>query len=78
MTVFIVYVWQIILFVLALVNRSNTIAGACHDDTTTSSLLGLELGDVYGLANCHQAVEAGMIGLGTMLFIGGIYIVKYH
>ncbi|KAI8882237.1 hypothetical protein K501DRAFT_324081 [Backusella circina FSU 941] len=75
MTVFIVYVWQITLFVLALVNRSKTIVNACHDDTTASSnaIFGLESGDVYGLANCHQAVEAGMIGLGTMLFIGGIY-----
>lgn len=91
-TIFVIYIWQIILFILALVNREKT-AKACNKanqhqiyDTTqnnnvnvtiegyTATLLGLNTGNTYGLANCDQAVEAGIIGIAILLFIGGIFM----
>ncbi|KAI9486492.1 MAG: hypothetical protein EXX96DRAFT_549243 [Benjaminiella poitrasii] len=90
MTFFIVFVWQIIIFILALVNRSKTIH-ACNEanpqqdynstqnanitiDGYTTTLLGLKMGETYGLANCDQAVEAGIVGLGFLLFVGGLFM----
>lgn len=93
MTFSIVYIWQIILFILALVDQSKT-REACNQanphqdynhnspnanftvDGYTTTLLGLNTGDTYGLANCDQAVQAGLIGLGILLFIGGLFTVR--
>lgn len=90
-TFFIVYIWQIIIFILALVNREKT-TEACNETqqlqqynvTTTNvtiegyttTLLGLNTGETYGLANCDQAVEAGIIGIAVLLFIGSLSMVK--
>jgi hypothetical protein len=37
--------------------------------------LGLNTGETYGLANCDQAVEAGVIGIAVLLFVGSISMV---
>ncbi|KAI8393949.1 uncharacterized protein BYT42DRAFT_552813 [Radiomyces spectabilis] len=86
---FLVVIWQAVIFVLALVNRSKTL-DACQqsnpDQNQTSSegdktvsvggysstFLGMQMGDTYGLANCGQAVQAGVIGIAILLFVGGI------
>ncbi|KAL7320807.1 54S ribosomal protein L2 mitochondrial [Mucor circinelloides] len=90
MTFLIVYIWQIIIFILALVNRTKT-TEACnkanpnqdysHTENAnatiegyTTTLLGLNYGETYGLANCDQAVEAGVIGIAICLFVGGLFI----
>jgi ABC-type protease/lipase transport system fused ATPase/permease subunit len=92
-TFFVIYIWQIILFILALVNRAKT-TKACNEanhhqnyDTAkqnnanvtvegyTATLLGLNMGNTYGLANCDQAVEAGIIGIAVLLFVGGLFMV---
>lgn len=92
MTFFFVYLWQIILFVLAIVNREKT-TEACmkanpiqqqqqmnstQEDTNmtiegyTSTILGLNSGETFGLATCDQAVEAGITGIAVLLFLGSI------
>lgn len=43
----------------------------------TTTILGLNTGETYGLANCDQAVEAGIIGIAVLLFMGGIFMVCY-
>lgn len=37
-----------------------------------TTFLGMQVGDTYGLANCGQAVQAGVIGLAIVLFLGTI------
>lgn len=91
MTFLIVYIWQIIIFILALVNRTKT-TEACNKanpnqdysqtenanvtiEGYTTTLLGLNYGETYGLANCDQAVEAGVIGIAICLFVGGLFMV---
>lgn len=91
MTFLIVYIWQIIVFILALVNRAKT-TDACNKanpnqdysqagnanvtvEGYTTTLLGLNYGETYGLANCDQAVEAGVIGIAICLFVGGLSMV---
>jgi hypothetical protein len=92
MTILIVFAWQIILFVLALTNRTKT-TNACNDANPdnqndnetynvtvggyTTSVLGMQLGNTYGLANCDQAVQAGIVGLAILLFVGGLFMVKF-
>ncbi|KAI7876154.1 uncharacterized protein EV154DRAFT_472610 [Mucor mucedo] len=90
MTFFLVIIWQIIVFILALVNRSKT-TEACNKANPatsqdynstenasvsfqgyTTTLLGVNMGDTYGVANCDQAVQAGIIGVAVLLFVGGI------
>ncbi|CAO3595872.1 unnamed protein product [Absidia cylindrospora] len=81
---FIVCVWQAVDFVLALVYRSQTIeecqkssgnaANGSGNNTDvsvggyTTTFLGMEMGDTYGLADCGQAAQAGVIGLAILLF----------
>ncbi|KAJ8659442.1 hypothetical protein O0I10_004807 [Lichtheimia ornata] len=83
--VFILTIWEAVDFVLALVNRSKSL-DACNEanpdqaegsgDQSVSvgdykaTLLGMQLGNTYGLANCAQAVQAGVIGLAILLFVG--------
>lgn len=93
MTFLIVYIWQIIVFILALVNRAKT-TEACNKanprqdysqntnanvtiEGYTTTLLGLNYGETYGLANCDQAVEAGVIGIAICLFVGGLFMVGF-
>ncbi|KAL9538150.1 hypothetical protein MBANPS3_011155 [Mucor bainieri] len=91
MTFLVVYIWQIIIFILALVNRAKT-TEACNKanpnqdynqtagnanvtiEGYTTTLLGLNYGETYGLANCDQAVEAGVIGIAICLFVGGLFM----
>jgi hypothetical protein len=92
-TFFAIFIWQIILFILALANREKT-TKACnaanhhqnYDATQqnnanitiegyTTTLLGLNMGNTYGFANCDQAVEAGIIGIAILLFVGGLFMV---
>lgn len=93
LTFFVVGIWQIIIFILALVNRSKTL-DACnkanpstqdHNSTEnanitfqgyTTTLLGVNMGETYGVANCDQAVQAGIIGIAILLFVGGIFSVN--
>ncbi|KAI9314841.1 hypothetical protein BX666DRAFT_417661 [Dichotomocladium elegans] len=78
-------IWAAVDFVLALVNRSKseTACIAANPEQTegsgnqsisignyTTTILGMQLGDTYGLANCAQAVQAGVIGLAILLFVG--------
>ncbi|GAA5814017.1 hypothetical protein MFLAVUS_007507 [Mucor flavus] len=39
----------------------------------TTTLLGVNMGETYGVANCDQAVQAGIIGIAVLLFVGGIF-----
>ncbi|SAM04720.1 hypothetical protein [Absidia glauca] len=89
---FVVCVWQAVDFVLALVYRSQTLdscqkssgsAASGSGNSTevsfggyTTTFLGMEMGDTYGLADCGQAVQAGVIGLAIMLFLGGLFMVS--
>lgn len=89
--VFILTIWEAVDFVLALVNRSKSL-DACNEanpdqaegsgDQSVSvgdykaTLLGMQLGNTYGLANCAQAVQAGVIGLAILLFVGQLTMVS--
>lgn len=42
----------------------------------TTTFLGMQLGNTYGLANCAQAVQAGVIGLAILLFVGQLAMVS--
>lgn len=42
----------------------------------TTTFLGMELGDTYGLADCGQAVQAGLIGIAILLFVGSLFLVN--
>lgn len=93
LTFFVVGIWQIIIFILALVNRSKTL-NACNEanpstqdynstqnanvtiEGYTTTLLGVNMGETYGVANCDQAVQAGIIGIAVLLFVGGIFSVN--
>ncbi|KAI9262227.1 hypothetical protein BDA99DRAFT_464061 [Phascolomyces articulosus] len=86
--VFILTIWTAVSFILALVNRSKSqdACNAANPDQAESTggdqtvsvgdfettFLGMQLGSTYGLANCSQAVQAGVIGLAILLFIGQI------
>lgn len=92
MTIFIVIIWQLIVFILALTHRPET-TDACNlanpqqvtKGTTTTNftmsgytttIMGFNEGNTYGFANCGQAVQAGVVGLAILLFIGGIFMVS--
>ncbi|KAI9022772.1 hypothetical protein CLU79DRAFT_143495 [Phycomyces nitens] len=94
-----VTIWQTGSFVLALINRSKTLA-ACNEANPSSNstapasgnqtsvgkdtsftfagynttFLGMQTGNTYGLANCDQAVQAGVILLAVFLFLGAIFM----
>ncbi|KAL1930407.1 hypothetical protein VTP01DRAFT_10569 [Rhizomucor pusillus] len=84
--VFLLTVWEGVDFVLALVNRSKSQSaceeanpgqeqsGSGDQSISvggyTTTFLGMQLGNTYGLANCSQAVQAGVIGIAILLFIG--------
>ncbi|KAI9323628.1 hypothetical protein BX666DRAFT_1873622 [Dichotomocladium elegans] len=85
--VFLLSIWEAVSFILALVNRSKSQAAcdAINPDQAknsgdqsisvggyTTTFLGMQLGSTYGLANCAQAVQAGVIGLAILLFVGQI------
>ncbi|CDS02882.1 hypothetical protein LRAMOSA00285 [Lichtheimia ramosa] len=86
--VFILTIWDAITFILALVNRSKSQdacdqanpdqgEGGGGDQSVSvagykTTFLGMQLGSTYGLANCAQAVQAGVIGLAILLFVGQI------
>ncbi|KAG2227568.1 hypothetical protein INT45_002253 [Circinella minor] len=58
-------------------NPDNQTEGSGGDQTVSvgdysTTFLGMQLGSTYGLANCGQAVQAGVIGLAILLFIGQI------
>ncbi|CAO3594942.1 unnamed protein product [Absidia cylindrospora] len=87
---FILCVWQAVDFVLALTYRSQTLencqkssgnaANGSGNNTDvsvggyTTTFLGMEMGNTYGLADCGQAAQAGVIGLAIMLFLGGLFM----
>lgn len=89
--VFILTIWDAITFILALVNRSKSQdacdeanpdqgEGGGGDQSVSvagykTTFLGMQLGSTYGLANCAQAVQAGVIGLAILLFVGQIAMV---
>ncbi|KAI9492778.1 hypothetical protein BDB00DRAFT_788433 [Zychaea mexicana] len=86
--VFLLTIWTAVSFILALVNRGKSqdacdsanpdqAEGSGGDQTVSvgdysTTFLGMELGSTYGLANCAQAVQAGVIGLAILLFVGQI------
>ncbi|KAI8142239.1 hypothetical protein BJV82DRAFT_616080 [Fennellomyces sp. T-0311] len=86
--VFILTIWTAVSFILALVNRSKSqdacdaanpdqAEGSGGDRTVSvgdysTTFLGMQIGSTYGLANCAQAVQAGVIGLAILLFVGQI------
>ncbi|KAI8996962.1 hypothetical protein BDB01DRAFT_901428 [Pilobolus umbonatus] len=89
LTFFVVYIWQILSFILALVNREKTVESCdmsnpdqilnlSNDNLSIRGyptvFLHLKLGDTYGLANCDQAAQAGIIGIAFSLFMGGIFM----
>ncbi|KAG0174695.1 hypothetical protein DFQ28_007578 [Apophysomyces sp. BC1034] len=84
-------IWYTANFVLALINRSKSLAvcqeanpstnqtSAAENKTIsvggyTTTFLGMELGNTYGLADCGQAVQAGLIGIAILLFVGSIFL----
>jgi hypothetical protein len=82
----IVTVWQAASFVLAIVNRSRS-TDACEQanpsgnattsgNSTAQGFLGVSIGDTYGLANCSQAVEVGLIAIAVLLFVGTLFMVS--
>lgn len=89
--VFLLTVWEGVDFVLALVNRSKSQSaceeanpgqeqsGSGDQSISvggyTTTFLGMQLGNTYGLANCSQAVQAGVIGIAILLFIGQLAMV---
>ncbi|KAI8371210.1 hypothetical protein EDC96DRAFT_501817 [Choanephora cucurbitarum] len=88
--VFLLTIWEAVCFILSLVNRSKTLTAceeANPSDTVsnannatvsvggyTTTFLGMEYGNTYGLANCGQAVQAGVIGNAILLFIGQLFM----
>ncbi|KAH8550192.1 hypothetical protein BGW37DRAFT_521419 [Umbelopsis sp. PMI_123] len=78
-------IWETASFALAVINRSKSV-DTCEQanpssngtdtsgNATTTGFLGMNLGDTYGLANCSQAVQAGLIGIGVMLFAGSLFM----
>ncbi|CAM0142282.1 unnamed protein product [Umbelopsis sp. WA50703] len=83
----IVTVWQAVSFVLAIVNRSRS-TDACEQanpsgnattsgNSTAQGFLGVSIGDTYGLANCSQAVEVGLIAIAVLLFVGTLFMIYF-
>lgn len=52
---------------------SNTTLSVGNYSTT---FLGMQMGNTYGLANCAQAVQADVIGSAIILFVGQLFMVK--
>ncbi|ORX55554.1 hypothetical protein DM01DRAFT_1334949 [Hesseltinella vesiculosa] len=83
-------IWQAVDFIVALTyrsksldtcnaaNGSNQASGSGSSSVSVGDLqttfLGMDMGNVYGLANCDQAVQAGVIGLAILLFLGAIFM----
>ncbi|KAI9286108.1 hypothetical protein BC943DRAFT_322546 [Umbelopsis sp. AD052] len=75
-------IWETASFALAAINRSKSVdtceqanpSNGATGNTTTTGFLGMNLGNTYGLANCSQAVQAGLIGIGVMLFAGSLFM----
>lgn len=42
----------------------------------STTFLGMQTGNTYGLANCDQAVQADVIGSAIMLFVGQLFMVN--
>ncbi|KAJ2958325.1 hypothetical protein NQZ79_g6066 [Umbelopsis isabellina] len=74
-------------FVLAIVNRGRT-TDACEQanpsgnataggNSTTPGFLGVSVGDTYGLSNCSQAVEVGLIAIAVLLFVGTLFMIYF-
>jgi hypothetical protein len=89
--VFFTTIWQAINFILSLTSRSKstTLCNQMNPDQTTdnsnstltlggysTTFLGMQYGNTYGLANCDQAVQADVIGNAIMLFAGQILLVS--
>ncbi|MBM6384125.1 MAG: hypothetical protein JSY10_09030 [Paenibacillus sp.] len=53
---------------------SNTTLSVGNYSTT---FLGMQMGNTYGLANCAQAVQADVIGSAIMLFVGQLFMVIF-
>ncbi|GAB5588755.1 54S ribosomal protein L2 mitochondrial [Umbelopsis nana] len=82
----IVTIWETASFALAIINRSKSIetceqanpssnaTDSTSSNATTNGFLGMNLGNTYGLANCSQAVQAGVIGIAVMLFAGTLFM----
>ncbi|GAN00722.1 hypothetical protein MAM1_0002c00144 [Mucor ambiguus] len=57
-------------------NPSSSASAGSANNTTLSvgdystTFLGMEMGNTYGLANCAQAVQADVIGSAIILFVG--------
>lgn len=80
-------IWETASFALAVINRSRSVdtceqanpssnaTSPTSGNTTTNGFLGMNLGNTYGLANCSQAVQAGLIGIAVMLFAGTLFMV---
>lgn len=82
----IITIWQAVNFVLAIVNRGRT-TEACEQanpsgnattggNSTATGFLGVSVGDTYGLSNCSQAVEVGLIAIAVLLFVGTLFMVS--
>ncbi|KAG0740080.1 hypothetical protein G6F62_004197 [Rhizopus arrhizus] len=78
-TIFNIYIWQTINFILAIVNRRNAVA-ACeianfHQDEAKGNaiLLDFKIGAIFGFANCDQAIQAGLIGIACSLLFGSMF-----
>lgn len=81
-TIFNIYIWQTINFILAIVNRRNAVA-ACeianfHQDEAKGNaiLLDFKIGAIFGFANCDQAIQAGLIGIACSLLFGSMFAVR--
>ncbi|CAO3622237.1 unnamed protein product [Cunninghamella blakesleeana] len=87
---FLFCIWQAVNFILSLVYRNQSIdsceknGGSAEKSTEgnkevsvggyTTTFLGMEIGDTYGLANCAQAAQADAIGNGIILFFGALFL----
>ncbi|KAI8992208.1 hypothetical protein BDB01DRAFT_777484 [Pilobolus umbonatus] len=83
-------IFQALSFILSLTNRSKSMdiceavnpplesSGSTNSTVTlggyTTTFLGMQYGNTYGLANCSQAVQAGVIGGAVLLFVGQFYM----
>ncbi|KAI8882090.1 hypothetical protein K501DRAFT_252064, partial [Backusella circina FSU 941] len=87
--VFFMTIWQAINFILSLTSRSKstTLCNQMNPDQATdntnstltlggysTTFLGMQYGNTYGLANCDQAVQADVVGNAIMLFVGQILL----
>jgi hypothetical protein len=55
-------------------SSANNTTLSVGDYSTT--FLGMEMGNTYGLANCAQAVQADVIGSAIILFVGQLLMVS--